>query len=932
MTTIRVILTAEGKQYDVVFDSAIDKNKKFTASAGDAAAAARGLGTATDSAAGSTNRLAGAVSQSQSAIRSDIEGLRVKTALLNALTEVERVQRLTEIGYYGAASELQRKQLMDLAVELDMRRKIAAEQAAVKEAGFLGFGGMGGAGALLAGAGAFAALRGTQAISAANIEYQRYERTLTAVNVTQEATRAEMAFVERQADRLGLKINATGKTWGSFEAALKGTRLEGEKGRDLYLAIGETAQTLNLSADATSGALLAVQQILSKGMITAEDYRGQFAERIPGAMAILARAAGVAQEDLSKMFEQGQLGIDVLENLGGELRRTFNIETGQRINSNAADFARLRNEISLLAAGIGGPLNAALAAASRAAAGGLTLLRGGTSPLDSGEVDLGAGYSRQGDRYFFREAGSIPRNVTSAEEQMLIASQLQPAAPFRDFSSSLTARLTGNLVPTPSRSPEFGAQFAGGKQSDEAAKLREEYDLLKLQTNEQKALYLVTQGRYAMADNATKNYVLALGRERDAQEAATKAATEGRKDDRSAERDRDQLRTQLARNAALEQEVATGQPLGENAKRLLDLQYQTADVSGRNLQDEIKKAVALEDQVKATRDRQKELQALIKLEEDQRKDEQRRNDQAAQSTYDSLTKPRQQLRGVFGRQTTFGGINATETEGVDVAKQMRDKQLADLDAGNLKPGQDKHAAELAAWKAYEDTKTEIHRSAEQARHDLTEQYLQAGSNALGDAAEFASSLGKSGFAAYKELAIAQAVISTYISAQKAAESLYNVPYVGPALAVSAAAAAVGAGMARVGAIRAQEYQSPAMPGRERGGSFMSAGLYPIVERKPELVESGGNFYLATNGSSGRVTPARDLGAGGGLNITYVDRAGVSVSHRRMSDGSILATIDERVEQGLQRARADRMRDIRDRGPEMRMMERSQGTAPRVRTY
>ena len=89
---------------------------------------------------------------------------------------------------------------------------------------------------------------------------------------------------------------------------------------------------------------------------------------------------------------------------------------------------------------------------------------------------------------------------------------------------------------------------------------------------------------------------------------------------------------------------------------------------------------------------------------------------------------------------------------------------------------------------------------------------------------------KAAFAAWKALSITQTIIDTYKAAQGSYASLASIPYVGPALGIAAAAAAIAAGMARVNMIRSQEYQ-----GREKGGSITANTPYIVGERGPELV-------------------------------------------------------------------------------------------------
>ncbi len=71
---------------------------------------------------------------------------------------------------------------------------------------------------------------------------------------------------------------------------------------------------------------------------------------------------------------------------------------------------------------------------------------------------------------------------------------------------------------------------------------------------------------------------------------------------------------------------------------------------------------------------------------------------------------------------------------------------------------------------------------------------------------------KTMFKAYKAFAVAETFISTYSSAQKAYGSMVGIPYVGPGLAVAAAAAAVAAGLAKVAAITSQQPKGYAFGG------------------------------------------------------------------------------------------------------------------------
>jgi len=106
---------------------------------------------------------------------------------------------------------------------------------------------------------------------------------------------------------------------------------------------------------------------------------------------------------------------------------------------------------------------------------------------------------------------------------------------------------------------------------------------------------------------------------------------------------------------------------------------------------------------------------------------------------------------------------------------------------------------------------EIERQTSEAKKLLLLAHVDATANSFAQIADAAKMYGKEGFAVFKALAMAEAIISTYSSAVKAYSSVVGVPYVGPILAPIAAGAAVAAGVANVAQIAA------ATPGYATGG-------------------------------------------------------------------------------------------------------------------
>lgn len=169
-----------------------------------------------------------------------------------------------------------------------------------------------------------------------------------ATGSTQQAAR-EMAFLRSETKRLGVDLLQSGDAYASIAAAARGTALEGDAVREVFLSIAEASRVLNLSSEQTSGALRALEQIISKGSVQAEELRGQLGERLPGAFQIAARAMGVTTQALGDMLQAGEvLSEDFIPRFAQQLRSEIAGRLPEAVQSAAASFARLTNAINEL--------------------------------------------------------------------------------------------------------------------------------------------------------------------------------------------------------------------------------------------------------------------------------------------------------------------------------------------------------------------------------------------------------------------------------------------------------------------------------------------------------------------------------------------------------------------------------------------------------
>lgn len=175
-------------------------------------------------------------------------------------------------------------------------------------------------------------------------EMQTLERGFAAAAGSAQQGQREFNFISETADRLGLSLGESAKQYLGFLAASRGTALQGKDTRDVFVAITTAMGALGKNTEETKRALIAVQQMMSKGKVSAEEMTGQLGEALPGALAVSAKAMGMTQQALLKLMGDGKLmASDLLPKLAKELQATYGDAAAKAANGFRASMNRLSN-------------------------------------------------------------------------------------------------------------------------------------------------------------------------------------------------------------------------------------------------------------------------------------------------------------------------------------------------------------------------------------------------------------------------------------------------------------------------------------------------------------------------------------------------------------------------------------------------------------
>jgi tape measure domain-containing protein len=179
------------------------------------------------------------------------------------------------------------------------------------------------------------------------IEMERVDAML--ISVTRSQLAADNAFnvATQTARTYGLDLKTLVKGYGQLIAASQGTSLEGKKTEEIFLAMSKASAALRLSSDQFAGSMLALQQIISKGNVQAEELRGQLGERLYGAFQKAARAMGVNTAALNDMLRKGQvLSEDFIPKFVKVLNQDFSAGATSSLSSLTAQINLLSTAIT----------------------------------------------------------------------------------------------------------------------------------------------------------------------------------------------------------------------------------------------------------------------------------------------------------------------------------------------------------------------------------------------------------------------------------------------------------------------------------------------------------------------------------------------------------------------------------------------------------
>ena len=238
-------------------------------------------------------------------------------------------------------------------------------------------------------------------------------------------------------------------------------------------------------------------------------------------------------------------------------------------------------------------------------------------------------------------------------------------------------------------------------------------------------------------------------------------------------------------------------------------------------QEDPTKRLAIQDRI--FKREQQYTRDLMKLTDDRTKAE---ADQAKKRV--AIAQQLAQIKGrvEFDSATNISNIFRNQQAELDKRQSDEVQKLRDMKAEEAQIEEAHRLHQLERDKQLADQRKQV----QQIIIDNMKSSLGFMESAFADAYSASGNTVKEFFVAQKAASVANTIISAYEAAQKAYASLAGIPFVGPALGVAAAAAAIMAGLARVSAIRAQSLAA--------GGSVAGKSPTKTADNVPIMATAG----------------------------------------------------------------------------------------------
>lgn len=187
----------------------------------------------------------------------------------------------------------------------------------------------------------------TQGVFKAGDALQQFNITMEIASGSAKAAANDLSYIDNMARDLGTNLGASRDAFSKFAVASDIAGVSGEQTRKIFESVSTAMSVLGRGTQDQELAFLALEQMMSKGTVSAEELRRQLGERLPGAVSMMAEALNVSVGELQDMLKAGAvLSNDALPKFAAVLERRFGSQLDRTFNRAGSNLGRLQVEFT----------------------------------------------------------------------------------------------------------------------------------------------------------------------------------------------------------------------------------------------------------------------------------------------------------------------------------------------------------------------------------------------------------------------------------------------------------------------------------------------------------------------------------------------------------------------------------------------------------
>ncbi|MBO8431404.1 tape measure protein [Spirochaetes bacterium] len=188
--------------------------------------------------------------------------------------------------------------------------------------------------------GIFFGIQGVRSIINTSRQFDLLQRSISGLTGSAQ----DWEYLRQEADRTGSSLTKIAGSYKNFYSAAKMSGFDRSGIQTMFSDVLTAGRGIGASQEQVRSALVALEQMLSKGKVSAQELRLQMGNALPGSFEIAAKAMGLTTRQLDDMMSKGELlANDFLPKFTKELKNTYENGFAANVHSLDAELVRLSN-------------------------------------------------------------------------------------------------------------------------------------------------------------------------------------------------------------------------------------------------------------------------------------------------------------------------------------------------------------------------------------------------------------------------------------------------------------------------------------------------------------------------------------------------------------------------------------------------------------